>query len=63
MIQFDKVNIVTTIVATMLCIALLAAIYFKQEQLAMSVASGLLGFIGGSTASNINKNEKVGNEK
>lgn len=55
--NYEKINIVNLIVATMLCIALLAAIYFCQEQLAMSVASGLLGFIGGTAAAN-NKNER-----
>lgn len=64
MFQFEKINIGDLIVISVLGIALIMAIFLRDTQLSMSIASGLLGYIGGTVRSNItNKNEKVGNEK
>ena len=64
MFQFEKINIGDLIVISVLGIALIMAIFLRDTQLSMSIASGLLGYIGGTVRSNItNKNEKVGNGK
>ncbi len=56
----NKDNIKDEMVIGALGIALLMTFFFGTEQLAMSIASGLIGYLGGSK---LNKNEKVGNEK
>lgn len=48
MIQFEKVSLTDIIVVVALSVALLLAIFYNQKELAMSIASGLLGYIGGS---------------
>ena len=48
MIQFEKVSLPDIIVVVALSVALLLAIFYNQKELAMSIASGLLGYIGGS---------------
>lgn len=64
MFQFEKINIGDLIVISVLGIALIMAIFLRDTQLSMSIASGLLGYIGGTVRSNItNKNEKVGSGK
>lgn len=62
MFQFEKANIGDLLVISVLGIALIMAIFLRDTQLSMSIASGLLGYIGGTVRSNINKNneEKVG---
>ena len=47
-LQFDKVNIADMIVIIALSIALFVAINSNLNELSMSIASGLLGYIGGS---------------
>lgn len=44
----DKINIVDLTVIVGLVIALILAIFYEQNELAMSIASGLLGYIGGN---------------
>lgn len=46
--MIDKVNIVDLAVIIGLVVALILAIFYEQNELAMSIASGLLGYIGGS---------------
>ena len=47
--QFDKINIADMVVIVALSISLFASIYHSQNELSMSIASGLLGYIGGAS--------------
>lgn len=47
----DKINIADLVVITGLVTGLVMAILFSLNELAMSIASGLLGYIGGSKLS------------
>ena len=49
--MFKKVNIVDLTVIIGLVIALIMAIFYALNELAMSIASGLLGYIGGTVKS------------
>ena len=53
--MIDKNNIKDEMVIGALAIALLMTFFFGTEQLAMSIARGLIGYLGGSK---LNKNEK-----
>lgn len=46
--MFEKVNIADCLVIIGLVTALILAIFYALNELAMSIASGLLGYIGGS---------------
>ena len=46
--QFDKINIADMVVIVALSIALFASVWLNQNELSMSIASGLLGYIGGA---------------
>lgn len=46
--MFEKINIFDQTVITGLVTALVLAIFYGMNELAMSIASGLLGYIGGS---------------
>ena len=46
--MFEKINISDVLVIVGLVSALLMAILFAMNELAMSIASGLLGYIGGT---------------
>lgn len=46
--QFDRINISDILVIAGLVVALVMAILYSMNELAMSVASGLLGYIGGT---------------
>ena len=46
--QFDKINIADMVVIVALSISLFASIYCNQNELSMSIAAGLLGYIGGA---------------
>ena len=45
---FEKINISDCLVILALAAALIMAIFFNHNELAMSIASGLLGYIGGT---------------
>lgn len=49
--MFEKINIADVIVIIGLVAALVLAIFYAMNELAMSIASGLLGYIGGSVKS------------
>lgn len=49
--MFEKINIADVIVIIGLVTALVLAIFYAMNELAMSIASGLLGYIGGSVKS------------
>ena len=56
--MFEKINIADVIVIIGLVTALVLAIFYAMNELAMSIASGLLGYIGGSVKSAaVNKKE------
>jgi EamA domain-containing membrane protein RarD len=46
--MFEKVNIADCLVIIGLVTALILAIFYASNELAMSIASGLLGYIGGN---------------
>lgn len=46
--MFEKVNIPDCIVIIGLVMALILAIFYALNELAMSIVSGLLGYIGGT---------------
>ena len=49
--MFEKVNIADCFVIIGLVTALILAIFYALNELAMSIASGLLGYIGGTVKS------------
>lgn len=56
--MFEKINIVDLSVIIVLGAALILAVFYGLNELAMSIASGLLGYIGGSVKSAaVNKKE------
>lgn len=52
---FEKVNIPDCLVIIGLVTALIMAIFYNLNELAMSIASGLLGYIGGTVKSVANQ--------
>ena len=56
--QFDKVNIADMVVIVALSIALFASVWLNQNELSMSIASGLLGYIGGASKHIMKGDEK-----
>ena len=46
--MFEKINIPDCLVILGLITALIMAIFYNLNELAMSIASGLLGYIGGT---------------
>ena len=56
--QFDKINIADMVVIVALSIALFASVWLNQNELSMSIASGLLGYIGGASKHIIKGDEK-----
>lgn len=48
-LEFNKIDITDLIVVIALSVALLVSITYGTNELSMSIASGLLGYIGGST--------------
>ncbi len=55
--MIDKINIVDLTVIIGLVVALVLAIFYDQNELAMSIASGLLGYIGGNIKTAATKKE------
>lgn len=56
--QVEKINISDCLVIIGLVIALVLAIFYAMHELAMSIASGLLGYIGGTVKSVASKGEE-----
>ncbi len=50
-LQFNKIDISYLIVVIGLVVSLIISIIYGLNELSMSIASGLLGYIGGSAAS------------
>lgn len=60
--MFERINIADCMVIAGLVAALAMAILFSMNELAMSIASGLLGYIGGNiktAATNKKESEKA----
>lgn len=57
--MFEKINIADCLVIITLAAALILAIFYGLNELAMSIASGLLGYLGGSVKSSIKKEDKT----
>lgn len=55
--MFEKVNIADCLVIIGLVTALILSIFYSLNELAMSIASGLLGYIGGTVKSTIRKDD------
>lgn len=55
---FEKVNIPDCLVIIGLVTALIMAIFYNLNELAMSIASGLLGYIGGTVKSAANQKRR-----
>ena len=53
--SIDKINIPDCLVIIGLVTALILAIFYTLNELAMSIASGLLGYIGGTVKSSANQ--------
>lgn len=53
--MFEKINIPDCIVIIGLVTALIMAIFYTFNELAMSIASGLLGYIGGTVKSAVHQ--------
>lgn len=60
---FEQIKITDVLVIAGLIVALLMAIFYHMNELAMSIASGMIGYIGGSAKSIPYKNEKKEGEK
>lgn len=56
--MFDKINVPDCLVIIGLVAALILAIFYSMNELAMSIASGLLGYIGGTVKSTASKGEE-----
>jgi len=56
MFQFDKVNIEYLLAVLMLGAALLLGIVYGDKELAINIASGLIGYIGGTLRTSVSRN-------
>lgn len=56
--MLEKINIADCMVIAALASALIMAIFYGLNELAMSIASGLLGYIGGSVKSAAVRNKE-----
>jgi hypothetical protein len=61
--MIDKINVADCLVIMGLVAALILAIFFGLNELSMSIASGLLGYIGGNIKTATTKKEDIMNDK
>lgn len=61
--HFTDVNIENILVLIALSVALILSLYLGQDNLAMSIATGLLGYIGGAVAKVTGKDKKEGTKE
>lgn len=61
--MINKINVADYLVIIGLVTALVLAIFYDQNELAMSIASGLLGYIGGNIKIATTKKEDIMNDK
>jgi len=57
MFKFNTIDLGDLIVIISLCISMILAIIFQMNELSMSIASGLLGYIGGVTSNTSKKDD------
>ena len=62
MINYERVNVGDLLVILALSIALMASLFKGQAELSMSIASGLLGYIGGAGKHTAEKKGEKTNE-
>ncbi len=55
--QFDKINIEYLIAVLMLGAALLLGILYGEKELAINIALGLIGYIGGTIRNSISRKD------
>ena len=58
MIQFEKVSLTDLIVIISLSLGFILAIFYGERELAMSLASGLFGYVGGVAKNHVSKNKE-----
>lgn len=56
--HFTDINIENILVLVALSVALVLSLWLGQDNLAMSIATGLLGYIGGAVAKVTGKNKE-----
>ena len=56
--QFDKINVEYLLAVLMLGAALLLGIVYGEKELAINIASGLIGYIGGTIRSAVARTEE-----
>ena len=56
--QFDRINIADMVVIVALSIAMFTSVWLNQNELSMSITSGLLGYIGGASKHIMKGDEK-----
>ncbi len=61
--MINKINVADCLVIIGLVTALVLAIFYAMNELAMSIASGLLGYIGGNIKTATTKKEDIMNDK
>lgn len=61
--MINKINVADCLVIIGLVTALILAIFYALNELAMSIASGLLGYIGGNIKTATTKKEDIMNDK
>ncbi len=61
--MINKINVADCLVIIGLIAALILAIFYSLNELAMSIASGLLGYIGGNIKTATTKKEDIMNDK
>ena len=54
--QFDKINVEYLLAVLMLGAALLLGIVYGEKELAINIASGLIGYIGGTLRTSVSRN-------
>lgn len=57
--QFEKINIIDLTVVIILGIALIMTVFFHMEQSIGIISSGLIGYLGGTAKSLLNKNNEI----
>ena len=62
MFQFDKINIEYLVAVLMLGAALLLGIVYGEKELAINIASGLIGYIGGTIRNAVTRKEGSKND-
>lgn len=62
MFQFDKINIEYLVAVLMLGAALLLGIVYGEKELAINIASGLIGYIGGTIRNAVTRKEDSKND-